>query len=337
MNFFLVEKRSSTRHKRITIRKSTRTREQTSPSRFGTLTNPCRNQTKSSRLLSTEVTTPSATNLQMLPGYQQDDQRDSRFIDYEDPNTLSTHFHSCFHIEKKSSISRQLFFKTRHNVLSKIFKIDQFKTSVDEKKQIFEIQTGKINDQTCSTTSPSFRTDWSAKRHRTSRKNLFHTLQTNPKRSIFQTEQTTTNPDRITELPLEQIKDILLQTYYPRLAHAVRVGFFFGTKPKSLLKNESQIISMNSIENEQLTRPTNKRKQNELSVEINQKQRRLSEEIPPAIKIEIEPTTIQSTDDKQRTESQRKRGRTYPTANETKKRKIQQVDPFDRSSSSSKR
>ena len=72
---------------------------------------------------------PLATELQSLPGHTQDEIRDIRFLSYSDMDTLANHFNACLYVDKNSlSPARQYIFKTRDNVLNKIFKIYYYKT-----------------------------------------------------------------------------------------------------------------------------------------------------------------------------------------------------------------
>jgi hypothetical protein len=194
-------------------------------------------------------TLPLATDLCTLPGHTSNNTRDHRFVDYVDANTLVTHFHTCLHIDKKSSLllNRQHIFKTRHNILNKIFKLDYMKmlrslTSND--CDLFSSRLDNADRTVSSSTALSFRTDWSIYRHRksshrTHRTNFFHHLQMHPKRELFVGEQQrTANEDR--RVDLECIKHILVRTYCPHLHTSIEHGPYFGMKPQLTSKDESK-------------------------------------------------------------------------------------------------
>ncbi|CAF3916952.1 unnamed protein product, partial [Rotaria sp. Silwood1] len=85
-------KRSTIRRKKITIRKSTRSKE------FSTINNEHNNNNVSNydiinvdihqrKRQSNDSIIPLATDLESLPGHNQDESRDKRFLDYVDINT----------------------------------------------------------------------------------------------------------------------------------------------------------------------------------------------------------------------------------------------------------
>ena len=184
------------RTKRITIRKSSRTRK--SPP------------------------IPCGTELDELPG---NEERDERFLHYFDLNTLSLHFNTCLYIEKRTAAyPKQQIFKTRHNVLNKIFRIDYLKTNASSESPVDS-----------SPTAQSFKKDWSSNRHRSSRKNFFHQLQLNPKRTFSSSASSTPSPpssSSTSNVNVERMKDILLRTYYPLLYHQLEREQHFGAKAK---------------------------------------------------------------------------------------------------------
>ncbi|UJR22985.1 hypothetical protein I4U23_026012 [Adineta vaga] len=247
-------KRSSSRHKKITIRKSSRSKD------FSSINSTTideenislrKRQSFDSSLNSISII-PIATDLQSLPGHNEDELRDHRYLDYADVNTLSIHLHSCLHIDKKFSSSiKQQFFKTRHNILNKIFKIDYFKKSQklsDTKKD------ESIKTDISSTSSTSFKIDWSVNRrssstHRYEPKNIFHILQLNPKKQIFlptktNFEEKLSGEEQI-NLHYEHMQKLLVRTYYPHFHIAVQRGHYFGSKSKLFMKQNNLPIIIN--------------------------------------------------------------------------------------------
>lgn len=250
--FLSATKRSSTRPKRITIRKSTRSKE-VNPSKNDSVL-PDRPPAKrlSHDHSSNGSIIPFATDLYNLPGHhhRQDDSRDDRFLHYFDMNSLSMHLNACLYIEKRSSFSftKQHIFKTRHNILSKIFKLDYIKTlqrHVNADEDLFADGTEGSEPRTASSTALSFQTDWSINRRSSSvsrhaRKNFFHDLQLNPKRQLFATtEEDHRTSEGQQRIDVECIKDILLRTYYPHLHDTIAFGDSFGAKAKLLNKHEA--------------------------------------------------------------------------------------------------
>ncbi|CAF2113650.1 unnamed protein product [Rotaria magnacalcarata] len=187
-------RRSSIRRKKITIRKSTRSKEflgNNTTSNDDIINIDAHQQKRQSN----DLILPLATDLESLPGHNHDESRDRRFANYTDMNTLSVHFNACLSIDKKSFSSsfstRQHIFKTRHNVLNKIFKLYYLKTYENYFKhepKIFDKNKDTKSDSSLST-STSFKTDWSVYRRNSSSykrdpKNFFHILQLNPKKDF---------------------------------------------------------------------------------------------------------------------------------------------------------
>ena len=266
-------KRRSNRHKKITIRKSTKSKESLSD---------IDSKRPSIDLLSS---VPFATELDSLPGNSIDEIRDHRFVDYTDFNTLATHFQSCLHIDKKSTanihLPKQFIFKTRHNVLNKIFKLSFLKTWKSD--DIDLCQSSEV-----SATSMSFPTDWSVNRRSSSMKpkNIFHILQLHPKKTLLP-QSTTTMITTSKTLSIEEqfqqdyehMKELLIRTYYPHFHRAVQSKIYFGTKLKSqpdIKKSDSpQPLPIVKRRSNKRERPTT-----DEFLPIKIKQRRISEEIP---------------------------------------------------------
>ena len=250
--FLSATKRSSTRPKRITIRKSTRSKELPTSKNDSVLPDPPHNKRVSHDHSSNGSIIPFATDLYNLPGHpqHQDDSRDDRFLNYFDMNSLSMHLNACLYIEKRApfSFTKQHIFKTRHNILSKIFKLDYIKTLqryVNPDEDLFADVNEESKPSMASSTALSFQTDWSINRRSSSvsrhtRKNFFHDLQLNPKRQLFATTEenhrTSEGPQQIN---VDCIKDILLRTYYPHLHATIAFGDSFGAKAKLLNKQEA--------------------------------------------------------------------------------------------------
>jgi len=311
--FYLVPRRSSSRHKKITIRKSTKSKE------FLTINNSTdddiiHQQKRKSIDSSLNISIlPVATDLQSLPGHNQEELRDQRFLDYSDINTLSMHLNTCLYIDKKSFsssyLTKQHIFKTRHNILTKIFKLSYIKTS-----QKPSCNNKQEETNLSSSTSIAFKTDWSVNRrssstHRHEPKNLFHILQLNPKKEIF----SSTNNNSTEKLPdedqlninYEHIKHLLVRTYYPHFHTAIQRGHFFGSKSKILMKHndlpivinpqsftdidETMTINLNSPlctpqqESRKRGRKPKHKKIKDKPLPIISTERRVSEEIPPAV------------------------------------------------------
>ena len=165
---------------------------------------------------------PCGTDLDELPG---NEERDERFLHYFDLNTLSLHFNTCLYIEKRTAAyPKQHIFKTRHNALNKIFRLDYLKTIPPSESPVDS-----------SPTAQSFKKDWSSNRHRSSRKNFFHQLQLNPKRTLFSStfsSAPTSSTSSTSNVNVERMKDILFRTYYPLLYHQLEREHHFGARAK---------------------------------------------------------------------------------------------------------
>jgi len=198
---------------------------------------------------------PLATDLLSLPGHTQDENRDIRFLNYTDMDTLAIHLNTCLCIDKKSLLStKQYIFKTRYNVLNKIFKIYYLKTFRRniylEKKSFFNKKDNHKQQPLSvisSPTSTSFKMDWSVNRRNTSSthrhipKNVFHILQLKPKNDLSISNNSSSPKSKSPIENFERIKDILARTYYPHLYTAVEYGYQFGVKSK--FPNTQQLIS----------------------------------------------------------------------------------------------
>jgi hypothetical protein len=203
----------------------------------------------------TDSIIPLATNLQSLPGHSHDENRDIRFLNYNDMDTLAIHLNTCLCIDKKSLLStKQYIFKTRYNVLNKIFKIYYLKTFRRniylEKKSFFNKKDNHKQQPLSvisSPTSTSFKMDWSVNRrnslatHRHGPKNVFHILQINPKNDLSISNNPSSPKLKSPIQNFERVKDILARTYYPHLYTAVEYGYQFGVKSK--FPNTQQLIS----------------------------------------------------------------------------------------------
>ncbi|CAF0858661.1 unnamed protein product [Adineta ricciae] len=207
-----------------------------------------------------DLSIPLATDLQSLPGHVQDEQRDHRFLIYNDIDTLSMHLHVCLYVDKQSlSLSRQSNLESQYNVLNKIFKIYYIKTfrklfNTENKAIFISNDNDKIQPLSVvsSPTSTSFKTDWNVNRRnststqRQTPRNFFHILQLNPKKDIDaqQNSSLVTRPTPKTAIEkFESIKDILARTYYPHRYTAIECGYYFGEKSKFL--STQQLISTN--------------------------------------------------------------------------------------------
>lgn len=259
---------------------------------------------RSSNDLSTTI--PLATDLQSLPGLEQDESRDRRFAHYSDLNTLSTHLHACLCIDKKpfsaTFFSKQHIFKTRHNILTKIFKLAYLKTypkfSPDDLKKLFSKKPDASTSHPAST-STNFKTDWSVNRPNSSSyhhepKNAFHILQLNPKKRLFplndQPPSTDPSNDNQHEMDYEHMKDVLIRTYYPHYHAAFQCGYYFGSKSKFPVQENDLFKSKDepkryvpSIFQRQSKKRGRRSKHNRLREEpalIKPTERRVSEEIP---------------------------------------------------------
>ena len=321
MSFHSGSKRSSTRHKKITIRKSTRSKD------FSTINHTpdddlIRVDTHQRKRQSIDISSndsiiPLATDLQSLPGHTQDEFRDKRFLNYSDINTLAMHLNTCLYIDKKSFsssyLTKQHIFKTRHNVLTKIFKLSYRKTfqkhMILDPKSVFNKKDELKPTPTSSSTSISFQTDWSVNRrssssHRHDPKNVFHVLQLNPKKQLFSSNKNTSTTKLLDEnqqtISYEHIKNLLVRTYYPHFHAAVESGYYFGSKLKLLTKrhelpvvikpespidiDETMTITLKSppsnIHHESRRRG---RKAKHKPLPITSTERRVSEEIPPVM------------------------------------------------------
>jgi hypothetical protein len=264
-NIFLYSgsKRRSTRHKKITIRKSTRSKEFSTinPTPDDDIILPDIHQRKR-QSIDSSLNIPLATDLQSLPGHDQDELRDQRFLDYSDINTLSIHLNRCLYIDKKSfsssSLTKQHIFKTRHNILNKIFKLYYIKTYQKYSKinqNLFLNKKNEIKTNLSLSTSNLFKTDWSVNRRNSSSyrqepKNFFHILQLNPQKQLF----LSTNNQSTTKLSIENqhqinyehIKSLLIRTYYPHFHTAFEYGYYFGSKSKIPIKHHDLPIVNNS-------------------------------------------------------------------------------------------
>lgn len=248
-------KRSTPRRKKITIRKSTRSKEFSSTPTAIPDDDILPNRKRPSLEPTVHMPAiPFATDLQSLPGLDQDELRDQRFLDYADLDTLSVHLRSSLHIDKRffssSSLTRQHIFKTRHNTLSKIFHLDYLKSS-----RKFALEKKDESESSSTTLSASFKTDWSVNRrstptHRHEPKNLFHILQLNPKQrlSISAKKVLIDKPsdDELQEQHYEHIKGLLVRTYHPHFHTAVQRGHYFGSKSKIFRQQSTTPIIMDS-------------------------------------------------------------------------------------------
>lgn len=207
----------------------------------------------------TDSLIPLGTDIRSLPGLTQEDNRDIRFLNYTDIDSLANHFNICLIIDKKSfSSTKQRIFKTRYNVLNKIFKFHYIKTFrknfILEKKSFFNRKDNQKQQQPLpvinSPASNSFIIDWNVNRrnssstHRHTPKNSFHILQLNPRTTLSLSTNSSSISSSTTKSPIqtfERIKDILARTYYPHLYTAIEYGYQFGAK--STLPNTQQLIS----------------------------------------------------------------------------------------------
>jgi hypothetical protein len=272
--FNLDSKRSAIRSKKFTIRKSTKSTQPISTGIFTPITEDIsdddmplvdirKQKQKSTDTLSipsvNDSSIPLATDLLSLPGHIQDVIRDVRFLNYTDVDTLSMHLNTCLYLDKQSSFTsptRQYIFKTRYNVLNKIFKIYYIKTYCKNlylEKKVSFIKKDNHKQQPLSVisspTSASFKIDWNVNRrnssstHRHTPKNFFHILQVKPQKQ-FLVSNNSSSSSSIPKSPrenFEAIKDILARTYYPHLHTAIEYGYHFGEK--SLFPNTQQLIS----------------------------------------------------------------------------------------------
>jgi len=360
--FHSGSKRRSTRHKKITIRKSSRSKESltNNPTPDDDIILSDIHQRKR-QSLDSSITIPLATDLQSLPGHDQDELRDQRFLNYSDTNTLSMHLNRCLYIDKKSisssGLTKQHFFKTRHNILNKIFKLYYIKTSqkyskLDQNLFLNKKYETKINF--LSSTSNSFKTDWSVNRrnsssHRYEPKNFFHILQLNPKKQLFLSSNNR-SPTKLSietqhQINHDHMKNLLIRTYYPHFHTAFEHGYYFGSKPKIPIKHhdlpivnhselitdidESMTITLKSPpsilrqESKKRGRKPKYRKIQDKPLPIKSTERRVSEEIPPMdvltpIKIPSPPPLIEKETNNNR---KRKISITINSINEKKKKK----------------
>jgi hypothetical protein len=242
-------KRRSTRHKKITIRKSTRSKEINPPPDDDII--PIDNHQRKRQSIDSSATIPFATDLQSLPGHNQDELRDQRFVDYSDFNTLSTHLNNCLYIEKKpfssSIFTKKHIFKTRHNILTKIFKLSYLKTHPKFDPTTIFTKKSESKTNLSSSTSVSFKTDWSVNRrnsssHRHEPKNVFHILQLTPKKQLFSDinnqSSTKLSIEDQHQIDYEHMKELLIRTYYPNFHTAFQYGYYFGSKPKMPVKQQ---------------------------------------------------------------------------------------------------
>lgn len=175
-------------------------------------------------------------------------------------NTLSLHLNRCLSIDKKSfsSLNKQHFFKTRHNILNKIFKLYYLKTlqkysKINENLFSNEKSSTKMNQS--SLTTNTFKTDWSVNRknsssYRLEPKNVFHILQLNPKKHLSLTTNNQSSKNLSIEdqyeIYYEQMKSLLIRTYYPHFHRAFQYGFYFGSKSKIPIKHHDVPVSNKS-------------------------------------------------------------------------------------------
>ncbi|CAF1362506.1 unnamed protein product, partial [Adineta ricciae] len=310
-------KRSSSRHKRITIRKSVRSKEFPSVNSASTedILPPRKRQSIDSSLNISIV--PIATDLQSLPGHAEDELRDQRYRDYADVKTLSVHLNSCLHIDRRfASSNKQQFFKSRHNILNKIFKMNYFKSSPDT----FDMKKEEPDKTDIPSVSSSFKLDWSVNRrssssHRHEPRNLFHILQSNPKKHILKRSKHEYKKELSAEeeiqLHYEHIQKLLVRTYYPHFHIAVERGHTFGSKSKLFAKqshlpividpsspadvDDSMTIKLNSPvstseHDSGKRRQRSKQKHNkERPQPIALTERRVSEEIPAVVILQSPP------------------------------------------------
>ena len=302
-----VAKRSSTRPKRITIRKSTRSKSLLHVNENSHPTEPLPAKGPSVESTPLETTMPLATELQSLPGLQHDNPRDQRFLSYSDTNTLAMHLNASLSVDRKSSSSfhsnKQLIFKTRHNVLNKIFRLDYLKTlqryCQTETKSLFD-EPDALKPTQLSSTAISFQTDWSVNRrqsssHRHRPRNIFHTLQKNPRKELLSLAKdplpASSSVDQEHVIDVEQIKNVLLRTYCPQLYSAVEYGYSFGSKCSFRGRHHdfstdppADTNEMVAIEPESVKRHGRQSKYREIvdkPLPIAAGSRRVSEEIPP--------------------------------------------------------
>ena len=287
---------------------------------------------------------PLATDLQSLPGHNQDETRDQRFLDYYDTNTLSMHFNSCLYIDKKklfssSYLTKQHIFKTRHNVLNKIFKL-HYMTPYEncDRNMIFNKKDEEIKSNVSSSTSISFKNDWSVNRrssstHRREPKNPFHILQLHPRKEILPPSTKPTaklSVEDQQQLDYERIKNLLVRTYYPHFHAAIEHRYYFGSKCKPPIKHhdssifispesptdmsESTAITLKSPPSTSQQEPKRGRqvKNKKLKAKplpIASVERRVSEEIPPVMIKEsiLVSTPPESSSKEKKIDSNRKR------------------------------
>ncbi|UJR25931.1 hypothetical protein I4U23_007279 [Adineta vaga] len=204
---------------------------------------------------------PLATDLQSLPGHIQHEQRDHRFLIYNDIDTLSMHLHACLYVDKQSlssiSSTRQEILQCQNNALTKIFKIYYIKTFrknlyMEKKMSLIKKDNKKIQPLSLisSPTSTSFKTDWNVNRRnststqRQTPKNCFHILQMQPKKDFSLLNDSLTSTRSTAKTPIEKfelVKDILARTYYPHLHTAIEYSYQFGERSK--FPSTNQLIS----------------------------------------------------------------------------------------------
>jgi len=240
------------------------------------------------------------------------------------------HLNTCLYIDKKSfsssCLTKKHIFKTRHNILNKIFKLYYIKTfqkySKFDQNLLFN-KKFETKTNLSSLTSISFKTDWSINRRNSSSyrhepKNVFHILQLNPKKQLFLSTNNQ-SPIKLSletqhQINYEHIKSLLIRTYYPHFHTAFQYGHYFGSKPQIPIKHhdlpinnnseltsdidESMTITLKSPpsiiqqESKKRGRKPKYRTIQDKPLPITSTERRVSEEIPP-VSVLI-PTTILS-------------------------------------------
>lgn len=272
--FYLDSKSCPTPTKRLTARKSTKSKPVTLITKPKPMATPMtedisdddmplidirKNKTKSIDTLSMPIMRdsiiPLATDLQSLPGHCQDENRDSRFLAYSDIDTLSMHFQTCLYVDPRLSTTKSNMYKTNYNVLNKILKlyyVKTFRKKLSSEKSSYKNDNHKQQPLSVisSPTAMSFKMDWNVNRrhssstHRHTPKNSFHILQLNPRTQLNLSDtsspslSTTSKPINQT---LERMKDILARTYYPLFYKSVESGYQFGSK--SIFPNTQQLIT----------------------------------------------------------------------------------------------
>lgn len=173
------------------------------------------------------------------------------------------------------------------------------KTHPNDLKELFSNKSD-AQQYPPSSTSISFKTDWSVNRrqsssHRHEPKNVFHILQHKPKKYLFQSNDhhptTNVSHENQQSIHYEHMKDLLIRTYYPHYHAAFQCGYYFGTKSKFPVQQNELLRSNISSDTETpsiFQRQSKKRERRSKRTRIEEKpaiihpsKRRVSEEIPP--------------------------------------------------------